>query len=106
VGTLLTRWPLAARSAARQSVMRARYSACWSDFAGNVWLFGGHGYNNGNDLWKFDPRSNLWTLEKGGRETGAAVCGTQGAPAAGIEPGARGGAASWTDGSSATRGLQ
>src|SRR5688500_11850651 len=42
----------------------ARYgSTSWSDAAGNLWLFGGFGYFN--DLWKYDPATNLWTWMKG-----------------------------------------
>ena len=38
-----------------------RYSAAWVDAQGNLWLFGGHGYDSAgtvgqlNDLWKYEP---------------------------------------------------
>ncbi|NVM52731.1 MAG: hypothetical protein HWN66_03425 [Candidatus Helarchaeota archaeon] len=36
------------------------YSVSWTDTAGNLWLFGGDGYDNAsvgllNDLWKYSP---------------------------------------------------
>jgi gliding motility-associated-like protein len=37
-------------------------SANWKDNYGNLWLFGGHSMLHSlNDLWKFDPTTNLWT---------------------------------------------
>jgi hypothetical protein len=39
----------------------------WTDSAGNLWLFGGYGYDsagnlgNLNDLWEFNPTSSEWT---------------------------------------------
>ncbi len=43
----------------------------WLDDSGNLWLFGGEGYDsNGklgllNDLWEFNPSSNLWAWMEG-----------------------------------------
>ena len=47
----------------------------WTDSSGNLWLFGGQGYDiNGvnsilNDLWQFNPSANEWTWI-GGSNTG------------------------------------
>jgi N-acetylneuraminic acid mutarotase len=54
-----------------------RLTVAWTDAVGNIWLFGGHGYDeNGelgflNDLWRIDPGtapppeelSNVWIVE-------------------------------------------
>ena len=63
----------------------------WADLDGNLWLFGGFG-NTGwmNDLWKYDPATNLWTSVSGdnmGNQGG--VYGTRGVPDAANQPGAR-----------------
>jgi len=85
----------------------------WTDASGNLWLFGGVGYDaNGvegtlNDLWRFNPSTNQWawmggasslTDLRGAYWAPAGTYGTLGAPAAGNIPGARSGAAGWTDG--------
>ncbi len=71
-------------------------SVSWTDTDGNFWLFGGTGFaqagslNELNDLWKYDPVSNMWTWESGdinGNVSG--VYGTQGLAAVGNKPGAR-----------------
>jgi N-acetylneuraminic acid mutarotase len=78
----------------------------WTDSSGNFWLFGGAGFlspgagQTFNDLWKFDPTTNLWTWVSGsstGNQLG--VYGSQGIPAATNVPGARSGSVSWTDSS-------
>ncbi len=64
----------------------ARYSAnSWIDSSGNLWLFGGAGYDsNGhdgdlNDLWRYSPGTNQWTWISGGSAGNAAgVYGTLG----------------------------
>jgi N-acetylneuraminic acid mutarotase len=90
----------------------------WTDSRGNFWLFGGKGYdstgNQGylNDLWMFNPSTQLWSWMGGSNAipcfvnlgvktcTGAPnVYGTLGTPAAGNTPGARTGATAWTDNS-------
>jgi N-acetylneuraminic acid mutarotase len=93
-------------------------SVSWTDGSGNLWLFGGSGYdsagNNGNlnDLWKFNPSANDWTW-MGGNTTEAScgpspegnlICrgqpgeyGTLGVPSSGNDPGARFGDAGWVD---------
>ncbi|MGA2085225.1 MAG: kelch repeat-containing protein [Terracidiphilus sp.] len=92
----------------------------WTDSNGNLWLFGGSGYDAAandtgvllNDLWEYNPSTNEWTW-MGGSSTvtctkvngipncvgQAGVYGTLGTPAAGNLPGSRAGATSWTDGS-------
>ena len=88
-----------------------RYSAAsWTDNSGNLWLFGGWGYDvNGNtgylnDLWKFNPATSEWAWISGSSTVGGhggqpGVYGTLGTPAAGNTPGGRDSAASWTDSS-------
>jgi N-acetylneuraminic acid mutarotase len=84
--------------------------AHWTDAAGNLWMFGGYGYdahdNNAylNDLWKFTPSTIEWTWMGGdsaapyGNYSGQpGVYGTQGTPASSNLPGGRQGAASWID---------
>ena len=76
----------------------------WTDSAGNVWLFGGEGYDSTgnddflNDLWKYNPATNQWTWV-GGPSTagGLGVYGTQGTAAAANLPGARDAAMGWVD---------
>jgi Galactose oxidase, central domain len=81
----------------------------WVDVSGNLWLFGGFGFDSAgtgspqgailNDLWEFT--GGQWTWISGnnvGNQTG--VYGTQTAAAAANFPGARWGAAGWTDASS------
>jgi hypothetical protein len=80
--------------------------AYWTDSEGNLWLFGGDGFdansdfNYLNDLWEFSPSTNEWTW-MGGQSTvqgGGATYGELGKPAAGNTPGIRQAATSWTDG--------
>jgi N-acetylneuraminic acid mutarotase len=85
----------------------ARYAASsWTDSAGNLWLFGGAGYDlagdagNLNDLWRFSPSTSEWTWISGGNAGNAAgIYGAQGTAAAGSVPGARYSASSWIDAS-------
>ncbi|MFP5229112.1 MAG: kelch repeat-containing protein [Acidobacteriota bacterium] len=99
-----------------------RFSSTWADKAGNLWLFGGDGFDAGdghgllNDLWKFTPSTNQWAWMGGSNTTGATtsddtgrsacfsllcgqrgVYGTLGNSASGNVPGGREGAASWAD---------
>jgi N-acetylneuraminic acid mutarotase len=84
----------------------ARYAAsAVSDASGNLWLFGGVGYDiNGkqgplNDLWEYDTATGKWIWMGGAQISGAAgIYGTLGAGAAGDGPGARSVAVSWMDG--------
>jgi hypothetical protein len=89
------------------NVPGARYSASsWIDSSGNLWLFGGVGYDstggvgNLNDLWRYSPSSGQWTWISGGNADNAAgVYGTQGTASASNVPGARYSASSWIDSS-------
>jgi N-acetylneuraminic acid mutarotase len=79
-------------------------SATWTDKAGNLWLFGGAGYDsNGgysdlNDLWEFDPSTREWAW-MGGSNTGdnSGYYGTLQVASSGNIPGGRQSAAAWTD---------
>ena len=55
----------------------ARYGpAAWSDMQGNLWLFGGQGYDSTitspylNDLFRYEPSNNRWTWMKGPKTGG------------------------------------
>lgn len=78
----------------------------WTDAAGNLWLFGGQGYDSSNigylnDLWKFDPATAQWTWVAGPSSSliPIAVYGTQGVASTANVPGQRSGSVSWIDGS-------
>jgi N-acetylneuraminic acid mutarotase len=95
------------KTAAAGNVPGARYSAStWTDSSGNLWLFGGYGYDSAgslgklNDLWEYSPSSGQWNWI-GGEDAANAigVYGTLGTAATGNLPGARQAAASWTDSS-------
>jgi N-acetylneuraminic acid mutarotase len=82
------------------------FAVSWADGSGNLWLFGGNGYDSNqsvgrlNDLWKFNPIAGTWTWMGGSRTADSrAAYGTQGIPAPENLPGARGYATSWTDSS-------
>lgn len=77
-------------------------SVSWKDSRGNLWLFGGWGYDGSgafgclNDLWKFDGA--VWTWISGDSSADqAGVYGTKGMAAGSNKPGARIGSVSWTD---------
>lgn len=85
------------------NVPAARYGAVsWTDASGKLWLFGGANNTPNafyNDLWRFDPNSNLWTWMSGSSTPFAGgVYGVEGVASAGNVPGARNGAVSWSDG--------
>jgi N-acetylneuraminic acid mutarotase len=92
-------------TAAATNLPGARYSSSsWIDAAGNLWLFGGYGYDSTgavgklNDLWRYSPSTQVWTWISGGNTDDAAgVYGTQGTAAAANVPGARYSASSWID---------
>jgi Uncharacterized protein conserved in bacteria len=96
-------------------------ASAWTDSKGNLWLFGGWGYDMNfklqyyfNDLWEFNPSTKEWTWA-GGSSTGAGsscfgsselyysscgepgAYGTLGTSATGNNPGSRNGASSWID---------
>jgi Kelch motif/Galactose oxidase, central domain len=80
-------------------------SVSWTDGTGDLWLFGGTGYDSVgavdylNDLWRYSPASGQWTWVSGANTVAASgVYGTQGVAAAGNVPGARDSAISWIDG--------
>ena len=83
----------------------ARTLSCsWTDKAGNLWLFGGSGYDSAgatgvlNDLWEYSVSNNQWTWISGanvGNQAG--VYGTLGTPAAANVPGGRYLPACWMD---------
>jgi len=99
------------------NVPGGRYGAVsWTDSSGNLWLFGGSGYDaNGNggylnDLWEFNPSTNEWAWIGGSSTLGGScqygscigqpgVYGALGIPAAGNIPGGRRDAVNWTDSS-------
>ena len=60
--------------AAAANVPGARQSSIsWTDSAGDLWLFGGVGYDSAailaylNDLWRYDPDTNQWTWMSGSK---------------------------------------
>jgi N-acetylneuraminic acid mutarotase len=79
----------------------------WTDGKGNLWMFGGAGYDASNfnflnDLWEFSPAKNEWVWIGGstlGSEPPTGVYGRLGTPAPGNQPGGRTGGANWTDNS-------
>ncbi len=80
----------------------------WSDSAGDLWVFGGYGADSTaavgylNDLWMYDPATQMWTWEGGSDLANqAGTYGTQGTASATNWPGARGGAVVWQDASGA-----
>ena len=77
----------------------------WADHAGNLWLFGGEGFDSTgalgilNDLWKYS--NGEWTWMRGGNTTlplfQPGIYGVQGTPAPNNVPGQRTGAVGWID---------
>ncbi len=87
-------------AAATNKLGARAYGVGWTDAVGNVWLFGGSLSPSGifNDLWRYEPSTGQWTWMNGKNyihTTG--VYGHEGVAAAANTPGAREGAASWTD---------
>jgi hypothetical protein len=93
--------------ASANSTPGARYWCVrWTDSSGNLWLFGGYGYDSTgtfgslNDLWKYSTRTNEWTWMSGSNVANQpGIFGTQGVSAPGNVPGARYGAVGWIDSS-------
>lgn len=78
----------------------------WADSCGNLWLFGGFGWDSTgrgaplNDLWQYDTATNMWRWVSGANITNQnGTYGTLAVPNPGNMPGARTGAAAWTDAS-------
>jgi hypothetical protein len=79
----------------------------WTDAAGDFWVFGGVGYDSRtnpevfgdlNDLWKYDPSTNMWTWMSGSNLADQpATYGTLGTAAPGNVPPARASAVGWAD---------
>jgi N-acetylneuraminic acid mutarotase len=94
-------------TASASNVPGARYSASsWIDSSGNLWVFGGVGYDSTgaagylNDLWRYSPSTKEWTWISGANvDNGSAVYGAQGTASASNVPGARYSASSWIDSS-------
>ena len=80
------------------------WAVSWADTAGNLWLFGGRGYDSAgqpgwlNDLWKYDIANNEWTWLSGSdsREPVGSY-GAKGVPDPSNVPGARLSAVAWLD---------
>ncbi len=71
----------------------ARHGAVSWTYNDKFYLFGGV---HMNDLWVYDPLTNMWTWLKGPAGTGgSAVFGTRGVAAATNRPGTRNGAVAW-----------
>lgn len=76
----------------------------WVDLDGNFWMYGGENGDNyngnmNNDLWKYDPLTNMWTWMKGSNmDDQPAVWGTMGVPDVDNQPPPRAnGYATWAD---------
>ena len=74
-------------------------TATWTDTTGNLWMYGGGAYNaSGNELWKYDISTNIWTWIKGSKHYTPAVYGIRGVPSQYNTPGDRDElVCSWTD---------
>ena len=79
-------------------------SVGWIDSSGNLWLFGGNGYDSTttagylNDLWEYNPIANTWTWIGGSNTAGeAGTYGTLGTGSTTNIPGARYSSVSWID---------
>jgi len=80
--------------------------AMWADASGNIWLFGGGGYDGVggvdvlNDLWKFDPAASTWTWVSGANTAGpVGTYGTLGVGSTSNTPGGHQYSAHWSDSS-------
>jgi len=83
----------------------ARYrSGSWVDLDGNLWMFGGTGYDkNGfqgwlNDLWVWNPKTEMWTWMSGSDERNqTTIFGIKGTALSSNAPGGREDIISWRD---------
>jgi N-acetylneuraminic acid mutarotase len=85
---------------------REEGTVSWIDSTGNLWLFGGTGFDSSgtygelNDLWEFNPTTKTWTWVSGSSTANAVgVYGNLGVAAPSDVPGARSGAVGWIDSS-------
>ena len=95
--------------AAASNVPEGRFNAQgWTDQNGNLWLFGGIGFESIqetgglNDIWEFDTTSKEWVWMGGNNTDDSAqpgIYGALGVAAATNAPGQRSSAISWTDSS-------
>lgn len=87
---------------------RFENTACWTDVCGNFWMYGGGDdiSNNStdvfNDLWVYNPKSDIWTTIKGNPNFQlnmheVPVYGTIQIPDPANRPGSRAGSCSWMD---------
>ena len=79
-------------------------SVSWTDKSGNLWLFGGQGYDSNtkfgslNDLWEFNPSTRQWAWIAGSKIVNqGGSYGTLHRAATGNIPGSRWGSTAWTD---------
>ncbi len=78
-------------------------AASWIDSSGNLWLFGGTGWDSAgdqgslNDLWKFDGTSWTWISGSDVTTDQPGVYGIKGVAAPANVPGTRHSASSWID---------
>jgi N-acetylneuraminic acid mutarotase len=80
---------------------------CWTDLNGNIWIFGGDGYDSSanpdgymelNDLWEFNTTTRLWTWMSGSStRNSVGNFGTKGIPSTSNAPVSRDGANVWFD---------
>jgi len=92
-------------TAAAGNVLGARQAASsWIDSSGDLWVFGGVGYDstgdagNLNDLWQYSPSTKEWTWISGGNAANATgAYGIQGTASGGSVLGGRYSASSWID---------
>lgn len=82
------------------------YAMSWMDSSGNLWIFGGYGYDSSdtsgdlNDLWMFSPVSGQWTWVSGDDVIDqSGTYGTKGTAAPSNVPGAREAGLTWIDSS-------
>lgn len=82
------------------------YGTSWIDNSGNLWLFGGEGYDAAgslgylNDLWKYNVATNQWTWISGNNLINQyGLYGTQSVGSSSNTPGARVHVNSWKDAS-------
>ncbi len=73
-------------------------SVGWIDSSSNLFLLGGGNPSVLNDLWKYDPKTGLWTWVSGSTSTSQlGVYGLLGVGSSTNAPGGRSEAAGWTD---------